>query len=146
MLQKYACCWDSHIYCMSVILLCVGRPGGGSCLRYVVTPCCAVAIAEAQAICSTPCTAVAQAVASVPSVYECATGDPNNATDAAKAQATSLGVPSKQVMMAGEICVALRRGTPMTLACMELCLCQGVPLVALWRKYILMHACALMCC
>ena len=68
-----------------------------SCLFYCL--CCAVAISEAQAICSTPCTAVAQAVASVPSVYECATGDPNNATDAAKAQAPSLGVPSDQVML-----------------------------------------------
>lgn len=57
----------------------------------------AVAIAEAQAICSTPCTAVAEAVASVPSVYECATGDANNATDAAKAQAPSLGTPNRQV-------------------------------------------------
>ena len=66
--------------------------------RSVAIFCCAVAIAEAQAICNTPCTAVAQAVASVPSVYECATGDPNNATDAAKAQAPSLGVPANQVM------------------------------------------------
>ena len=58
---------------------------------------CAVAISEAQASCSTPCTAVAQATASVPSVYECATGDPTDATNAAKAQAPSLGVPSGQV-------------------------------------------------
>ena len=65
---------------------------GGMPLR-----CCAVAISEAEAICSTPCTAVAQATASVPSVYECATGDPTAATDAAKAQASSLGVPSGQV-------------------------------------------------
>ena len=58
--------------------------------------CCTVAISQAQAICSTPCTAVAQATASVPSVYECATGDPNNATLAGKAQAPDLGVPSSQ--------------------------------------------------
>ena len=64
---------------------------------YMPSRSCAVAISEAQAICSTPCTAVAQATASVPSVYECATGDPTDATNAAKAQAPSLGVPSGQV-------------------------------------------------
>ena len=64
---------------------------------YMPLRCCAVAISEAEAICATPCTAVAQATASVPSVYECATGDPTAATDAAKAQAPSLGVPSGQV-------------------------------------------------
>ena len=64
---------------------------------YMPLRCHAVAISEAEAICATPCTAVAQATASVPSVYECATGDPTAATDAAKAQAPSLGVPSGQV-------------------------------------------------
>ncbi len=70
--------------------------------QYVIR---AVAISEAQAICSMPCTAVVQATASVPSVYECATGDPNNATLAGKAQAPELGVPSSQARLS---CSAVR--------------------------------------
>ena len=51
---------------------------------------CAAAFAEAEAICTQPCTAVASAVAEVPAVYECAVGDPDKATAAARAQAPTL--------------------------------------------------------
>ena len=52
--------------------------------------CGAAAFAEAEAICTQPCTAVASAVAQVPAVYECAAGNPTAATAAARAQAPAL--------------------------------------------------------
>ena len=50
----------------------------------------AAAFAEAEAICTQPCTAVASAVAQVPAVYECAAGNADAATAAARAQAPAL--------------------------------------------------------
>ena len=52
--------------------------------------CGVAAFAEAEAICTQPCTAVASAVAQVPAVYECAAGNADAATAAARAQATAL--------------------------------------------------------